>query len=209
MKARTTVVALQASKGEHPPTDGRRRRSHDSQQRIVDGMLTLIAEGNHTPSAEQVSERAGVGLRSVFRHFNDMESLHRELSAVVAARLETVARQPFVATDWKGQLFELIERRAKVYETAAPFLEAGQIHRTKSAVLRANHAKFVAVLRSVMIERLPNAQEFDSGIVDGLDLLLSFESWQRLRRDQNLTATEAKATLQLLMTRLLSGVDVS
>lgn len=209
MTRRAKVTALQAGKHEKPPRDGRRRRSHDSQQRIVDGMMTLVSEGNHTPSAEQVSERAGVGLRSVFRHFKDMESLHREMSAVLAARLEKVARQPFAATDWQGQLFEMIERRARVYETAAPFLDASQIHRAKSAVLRANHAKFVGVLRAVMQERLPASPKVDSAAVEALDLLLSYETWQRLRRDQNLSASDAKAVLRLLMARLLNGPGAS
>ncbi len=202
-------MALHVGTGEEPPRDGRRRRSHDSQQRIVDGMMALISEGNHTPSAEQVSERAGVGLRSVFRHFKDMESLHREMSAVLAAKLEKAARRPFVATDWQGQVFELIERRAKIYEAAAPFLEAGRIHRAKSAVLRANHAKFVGVLRAIMLERLPASPKDDGVMVEALDMLLSFEAWQRLRRDQNLSASDAKAVLRRLMSRLLNTPDVS
>lgn len=207
MTRRSKVVALQISKGDKP-SDGRRRRSHDSQQRIVDGMLALVAEGIHSPSAEQVSERAGVGLRSVFRHFKDMESLHSEIAAVLTERLEKVARQPFMATDWQGQLFELVQRRCNAYETAAPFLEAGQIHRAHSTVLKASHARFVAVLRSIMLERLPASPMIDNATIEALDLLLSYESWQRLRRDQNLPADEAKAVVRLLMTRLLSGTNV-
>lgn len=172
-------------------------------------MMALISEGNHTPSAEQVSERAGVGLRSVFRHFKDMESLHREMSAVLAARLETIARLPFAAPDWRGQLFELIERRAKVYEAAAPFLEAGQMHRARSAVLKANHAKFVGALRAVVLERLPQSPKVEGFTIEALDLLLSYEAWQRLRRDQNLSASEAKAVLRQLMTRLLDGAGAA
>ena len=79
------------------PGDGRRRRSLDSQQRIVDALLALVGEGHLSPSAEQVSQRAGVGLRSVFRHFKDMESLHRTMSDSLSVRMEQAARQPFPA----------------------------------------------------------------------------------------------------------------
>ncbi|MEO8374286.1 MAG: hypothetical protein ABI471_03615, partial [Sphingomonas bacterium] len=54
-------------------TDGRRRRSETSRDKIVEAMLAIVAEGQITPSAEQVALRAEVGLRSVFRHFKDME----------------------------------------------------------------------------------------------------------------------------------------
>jgi AcrR family transcriptional regulator len=58
-----------------PELDGRRLRSERSREAIIDVMLTLIEEGALIPTAQQVSERAGVGIRSVFRHFSDMAGL--------------------------------------------------------------------------------------------------------------------------------------
>ena len=65
-----------------PSTDGRRRRSQRSRDRIVTAMIDLVEAGAITPSAEEVAARAEVGLRSVFRHFRDMESLYREIRAL-------------------------------------------------------------------------------------------------------------------------------
>lgn len=45
-------------------------------------MLELVREGDISPSAELVAARADVGLRTVFRHFKDLDSLYREMSAV-------------------------------------------------------------------------------------------------------------------------------
>ena len=59
--------------------DGRRLRSIDSRARIVKAMLALIEEGDMAPGAEAVAARAEVGLRTVFRHFKDMESLYRDV----------------------------------------------------------------------------------------------------------------------------------
>jgi AcrR family transcriptional regulator len=187
----------------HRSSDGRKRRSHDSQRRIVDALLALVGEGHLTPSAEQVSERAGVGLRSVFRHFNDMESLHRVAATIVAAKLEQGAREPFKATAWRGQLYELIERRAKGYERLAPFLRAEQLHRSGSPVLQAAHTKFVTALRQILSERLPDNTTVPPDTFEAIDLLLSFEAWQRLRQEQRLSATQARAVLRVAVTALL------
>ena len=66
---------------------GRRQRSLDSRARIVAAMLQLVRAGDVSPSAEQVAARAGVGLRSVFRHVKDMDAaLYREMADVVEAR---------------------------------------------------------------------------------------------------------------------------
>ncbi|WP_415427269.1 TetR/AcrR family transcriptional regulator, partial [Staphylococcus borealis] len=72
---------------EEPAADGRRRRSQDSRARIVQAMLDLVREGDVSPSAELVAARADVGLRTVFRHFSDLDSLYREMSAVISSEL--------------------------------------------------------------------------------------------------------------------------
>ena len=55
--------------------DGRRARSERSKQSIIEASLALMEEGNLIPTALQISDRAGVGIRSFFRHFEDMETL--------------------------------------------------------------------------------------------------------------------------------------
>ena len=55
--------------------DGRRLRSDRSRQVIVEAMLQLIDGGNLVPTAQQVADHAKVGIRSVFRHFEDMEAI--------------------------------------------------------------------------------------------------------------------------------------
>lgn len=47
-------------------TDGRKLRSEDSKRRIVSAMLELVREGRMAPTAEEVANRAEVGLRTVF-----------------------------------------------------------------------------------------------------------------------------------------------
>ena len=55
--------------------DGRRLRSDRSRQVIVESMLQLINDGNLVPTAQQIANHAKVGIRSVFRHFEDMEAI--------------------------------------------------------------------------------------------------------------------------------------
>ena len=55
--------------------DGRLLRSERSRHLIVEATTELIDEGVLTPTAQQVAKRANVGIRSVFRHFDDMDSI--------------------------------------------------------------------------------------------------------------------------------------
>jgi AcrR family transcriptional regulator len=72
-------------RGEAIPADGRLRRSQRSGQAIVEALLGLIGDGVLEPTAQQVAERAAVGIRTVFRRFSDMESLFAEMDARLQA----------------------------------------------------------------------------------------------------------------------------
>jgi AcrR family transcriptional regulator len=188
-------------------SDGRIKRSQDSQQRIVTAMLELVSEGNMTPSAEQVAERAGIGLRSVFRHFKDMDSLYREIADALAAAIGDVVRQPFKSIGWHAQVLELVDRRAEVFETLSPFLQAAHVHRQRSAFLKAGHERFVRTLRQVMLALLPTEVARSSLLVEAIELLLSFEAWRRLREDQGLDVAKARRVLKSMIGAMLRDQD--
>ena len=182
-------------------TDGRRRRSETSRDKIVEAMLAIVAEGQITPSAEQVALRAEVGLRSVFRHFKDMESLYAEMTARLSRQYQ-MWLVPFTAPDWRGQLAEVIERRTSTYEKLMPFKRAADAHRHESATIQTEHARTLAMMRARLKSLLPEEIREDELRFETLDLLLSFETWQRLRVEQNLSARKARALLKAQVDRL-------
>lgn len=184
-------------------TDGRRRRSEASRDRIIAAMLALVEAGEISPSAEAVAARAEVGLRSVFRHFKDMESLYRELSLQLA-KYYVDAFQSFVAQDWRGQLDELVDRRLTVYERLMPFKRAADAHRHESPALQEDYARLTAVIRARLRGLLPAEIAGDTLRFEALDLVLSFDSWLRLRLAQNLPEPVARQVVETQVVRLLA-----
>ena len=81
----TTATRADAAK-DKPHPDGRRQRSQASRAKIVTAFMELIESGDPSPSAARVAKRAGVGLRSVFRHFDDMDSLYAEIDGILNAK---------------------------------------------------------------------------------------------------------------------------
>lgn len=188
-----------------PPkeADGRKHRSQKSQARIVNAMLALVAEGNLEPSADQIAEIAKVGRRSVFRHFKDMDTLYREITDSIEATMGSLVQQPFEATDWRGRVLELVDRRAAGFEKMKPFLLAGQVHRHRSAFLKTSHAQFVGTLRMILLGVVPKQLAGNLVPVEAIDLLLSFESWNWLREDQGLSIAKSKLVLKQAIELLL------
>jgi len=192
---------------ETSPPDGRRRRSQNSRNAIVAAMLELVAEGRITPSAEDVASRAGVGLRTVFRHFTDMESLYAAMTGRLAEHYE-MWLIPFDSTEWQGQFVEAIERRTTTYERLLPFKRAGDAHRHMSLAIQAEHARMLGVMRQRLRSFLPPAITDDDVRFETIDLMLSFEAWQRLRDEQGLSVDLARRIVMREALRL-AGVERS
>lgn len=183
--------------------DGRRLRSEESRRRIISALLELVREGDFDPSAEAVAERAGVGLRSVFRHFKDMESLRSEITQRVSVQVAEIRSRPFPGPTWRENLDEVVRRRAEAFEMLTPFRRAGQAQRHRSSVVEQNVMTINQALRLVLVNLLPEAVVADQDTFEALDMVLSMETWIRLRLDQKLPPERAIAVIQHLLRALL------
>lgn len=169
-------------------------------------MLDLVSEGAITPSAEDVAARAGVGLRSVFRHFRDMESLYREMSGRLAQQYDSW-QLPFESADWRGRLVETVDRRLTTYERLMPFKRAADAHRHESQVLQSDYSRSLEIMRARLESILPAIALANQALVESLDLLLSFEVWQRLRSEQSLPVAEARTVIETQIAGLTRGIS--
>jgi len=192
-----------AEPGPTPVTDGRRRRSERSRDRIVQAMLDLVSEGAVSPSAESVALRAGVGLRSVFRHFRDMDSLFAEIATRLARQYDFWL-VPFVASDWRGQIAETMDRRLTTYEMLLPFKRAADAHRHRSAAIRTEHDRARMLMRARLEAILPPDVATDRLRVEAIDMLMSFDVWQRLRTEQALDPAVARALVERQIATLIA-----
>lgn len=165
-------------------------------------MLGLVAEGAISPSAEEVAARAGVGLRSVFRHFRDMESLFQAMQMRLAQDYQ-LWLVPFSASDWRTQLGELIERRVMTYERLLPFMRAADVHRHRSVTIYDEHLRVRAIMRARLKSVVGDAFADDPDAFEALDLLVSPETWQRLRLAQQLTPAVARRIIEQQVERAL------
>ena len=177
-------------------TDGRRQRTVDSRARIIQAMLALVQEGVLIPNAEQVAERAEVGLRSVFRHFKDMDSLFQELTVLIEADARATFFRPITGETVEARLAELIERRCGLFERISPFQLASIAHRPRSEFLSQDAQRQVMLLRELLKQTLTPDIVANFDRFEALDALLSFSTWNRLRREQGLSFDQAQSVIE-------------
>ncbi|MCP3985004.1 MAG: TetR/AcrR family transcriptional regulator [bacterium] len=185
-------------------SDGRARRSERSRKAIVQALMELIGEGSPRPTAQQVAERAGVGIRTVFRHFSDMETLYSEMDAELREELRPLVRAGQPEGGVEERVKALVARRADLFERAAPYHRSAALQRWHSQYLRGSHATYVRELRANLLRWLPELERVDAELVDAAELATSFEAWDRLRSEQRLSRARASVVIQGTLCRLLA-----
>jgi AcrR family transcriptional regulator len=185
--------------------DGRRLRSSQSRTEIVRAMHALIRDGDMSPSAARVAELAGVSLRTVFRHFDDMDSLYREITTIVEAELQPLLQRPLEGGTWRARLDNLLTRRADIYDRIMPHRIAGSLRRFSSSFLMEDYQRFVRKEREGLRAILPAAIVADPVLFAALEAATGFQAWRRMRQDQKLSAKDAQAVMAFTVERLTAG----
>lgn len=197
------MKATQPTRHPGPHPDGRKQRSERSRLAIVDAMLDLIMGGKMEPSAAEIAERAGVSARTVFRHFEEMDSLYSEMTERMEAEIMPIVQQPFTAEDWRGQLGELLDRRAMIYERIMPLKIAASIRRFGSDYLMINYQRFLHLERVGLENVLPDDRRRNAVLLSAIEMCAGFQTWRRLRQDQSLTTDQARDVVRLTISKLL------
>ena len=181
--------------------DGRVLRSERSRQAIIDAMLDLVQQGNLVPTAQQVAEHAGVGIRTVFRHFKDMEGLFKTMDAATI----DVFRDLFSGGDRDGSLNDRIQHAVEIhadaYEQTGPIMLATKALMWRFEILRNNYARGQKELRRDLQHWLPEMRKLPALERELVEATASFEYWNRLREQQGLSKKKAMAAVAMQLSR--------
>ncbi len=175
--------------------DGRRQRGERNRQAIIDACLALIAEGCLAPTAQLISERAGITIRSLFRHFPDMETLFAAANTEVRRR----AVGTFSGGDHSGSLEERVQqaltRYCEGYERELSVILMTKTQCWRYQVLRENYEQLQGELRQNLEAWIPEIRELGAAKQEFVHAFTSFEMWHRLRVLQGLSQGEVVAIM--------------
>src|SRR5262245_969672 len=188
--------------------DGRLARGERARAAIVEALLALIERGDLRPSAARVAERAGVSLRSVFQHFNDVDSLFAAAASRQAERLAPLV----VATPADGPLDQrldaFVRARTRLLEAISPVRRAALVMEPFSSELQRRLGAFRAlkagevrrVFATELARRQPAARR---RVAAAIIATASWSTWQALRQHQGLSRAEARRVLRVMLESVL------
>ena len=186
-------------------SDGRRQRSERSQTAIIKAALSLMDEGTLVPTAQQIADRAGVGIRSFFRHFADMDSLFLAADEMLLSSYEAL----FEVDDRAGTFSERVARAIDLYGNAFDQLRAiilcTQAQLWRSPKLRENYGWHQKRLRKELELWLPEVASLPKDRRGALHAIASFDMWHRLREYQGLSPKASADIVTSLVNDLIAS----
>jgi AcrR family transcriptional regulator len=206
----TTVEVPKQEQAQQPPQpqDGRTLRRLNSYDRAVDALLDLIQSGNSSPTAQQIAEKSGISVRTVFRLTEDIESLH---AAAVERQIQRTAHLyvNIPATGSLGaRIRALVDNRATVFEAIAPTRRVADRHAEGSPQISEGldfHHEIlqmqVAELFQRELSRISRVRRPDA--LNAIDVAAGWETWDQLRRVQRLSITSSGRVVRLLIEGVL------
>jgi TetR/AcrR family transcriptional regulator of autoinduction and epiphytic fitness len=191
------------------PVDGRRARAERNRDAVVEAILELLSSGVEQPSVTEIAERSGVSVRSVFRHFEDVESLH--LAAIIR-QWERVG--PLFGLDvpegsTATRVAALVNQRARLFEEIANVRRSAVRLAPTSRAITRNLRESQRILRGEVaecfaVEVADRPQTERDDLLDGLELAASWAAWSTLRTEQRLPVVRAQRVVELTLLSLLT-----
>jgi len=185
--------------------DGRVARGARTRLALAEAMISLIEEGDPQPTARRIAARAGVSLRLVFHHFEDLESVLREAVAIQEQRHWRRLVPVPAALPLAERIATVVRQRVAVFDAVAPVRRSARLLEHSSATVASETARARTALRLQLrvtfapeLDRLPAAAARSA--LDALDVALSWETWEQVDR-----LGRSPAACRRTMARLAAG----
>ena len=182
--------------------DGRLARSARTRRAIVDALRSLHHDGDLLPTAPRVAERAGVSVRTVWQHFDDLETL-----LVEAGERDLEIAMTFVTLIDPGlplpaRIEQLIDQRTRMYEEMAPVWRAARLKAPFSPQIRLNRDRMVRLGRQQLASVFAAELDAVPNLLSALEVATGWAVWECMRTELELDVPAARAAVELTVRRL-------
>jgi TetR/AcrR family transcriptional regulator, regulator of autoinduction and epiphytic fitness len=191
------------------PVDGRTARAQRTRDAIVGACVALVDAGDYRPTAPRIAEEAGVSVRSVFQHFDDLETLFALVAEKALSSLSGLVMEIDPELPLEERVRTFVEQRARLLEAVTPIRRAAAVHSPFSPGIQARVAaghQFLRAEVAAVFGRELDADPRDRELVLGmLDVAASWTSWEQLRTLDGRDVDGAREVVAALLHAVLTS----
>ncbi|MFN2424880.1 MAG: TetR/AcrR family transcriptional regulator [Candidatus Binatia bacterium] len=190
-------------------------RSASTRRAVAEAYLNLLDAGGLRPTARAIAAEAGVSERAVFRHFQDMETLHSEAATLQIQRVGKDLPPPAPVTGSLEERIALLAGRWCILnERVTPVRRVALLHEPFSAEV-ARRLDWIRGVARAEIESTFAAELDATGddarrrAVASLSSVASWETWNEVRKRHDLDSAESVETVTFMMSAILAALPKS
>lgn len=193
------MTLVNERKRKAPPeaaVDGRELRSVRTREAIVTAVLALLAEREQEITMDLVAARAGVNVRTLYRQFQDTDTLFLALNERVGGAATELGLDWTPAGTLLGDLDALVEARVRMFVAVEPLARLGrrvELPNAGKPPADERLKRLRADLRWLVDAYMSSPAQED---MDALEAWISFAVWTRLREGQGLSKPRALAVMK-------------
>jgi AcrR family transcriptional regulator len=187
---------------EPPPRDGRAARAQRTRLAVADALLNLIEEGDLRPTSKSIAERAGVSERTIFQHFEDLETLFSVAASRVGDRILKSLDYISAEGPFEERLRLYLDELAYLHESMTPVRRSSRLHEPFSPVIDGALSWWRETLRrgiERVFERELSRWDGDErrDVLEALALSVTWSSWENMRKHSGYPVERARAVMAL------------
>ena len=189
-------------------SDGRHARAQRTHDAVLDGLQECLEAGIPQPTAKQIAAQAGVSLRGIFRHFENLDALLLELDKREHERIASSIRSCPLDAPLEQRITSFLRGCARVYEGTAAVRRALQAslctsgrlarHRDRQRIIA--RQKVQTVFAEELRQLSPTALRER---VHAISALTSWSQWEEMRSHEGLSLERTQRVLGNQLHRLL------
>jgi TetR/AcrR family transcriptional regulator of autoinduction and epiphytic fitness len=189
--------------------DGRRLRGERTRTRVLEALLALVEEGELHPTAQAVASRAGVALRTVYHHFEDVEALRVMALDVQLDRHRETLHPIERDLPLRERITHVVKQVRKLFEAITPIRRAtlfdeSDSHEMSDGLRRAQSLRRSFIEQSFKAE-LDGSEVNRRELLDAIDVTTSWHSWYYLRQDLGRSVNAAEGIVEIQLRTLLDA----
>ena len=167
--------------------DGRVARGERTRVALAEALITLLEAGDPQPTARRIAQQAGVSLRLVFHHFDDLESILGAAVKIQEQRHWRHVRPVDRALPRAERVARIVRQRDQVFRATAPVRRSAEQLTLSSPTVASELARSREALRGQLRDTFGPELEARRGaearlLLDALELATSWETWEQLER---------------------------
>src|ERR1700678_2822210 len=193
---------------EDSSTDGRRLRGQRTQTKVLEALLELVAEGEMRPTAQAVSNRAGVSLRTVYHHFEDVEDVRRRALDLQRSRYQAGFRSIDPALPIEERIVVFCRQVRRLFEAITPIRRSMLADDPVSAELREGRRRAREIRMAQLLSTFPELGERSRDakqLLAAVDVATSWPAWNYQRESLGRSAAACECAVGTLVSGPLAG----